>query len=83
MDGNNVGGDILLIDQVDLDLLDEQRLSLVKLRQRMKLSFEEDEEQALDGIINMLDEWSDDRAREEERHAIHPEGTHGRDQGDS
>ena len=63
MKGNNAGGDILIIDQVDLDMLDEQRKVLARLRRRLCLTLTKDEEEALDGVTNMLDVWSDERAR--------------------
>jgi len=53
----------LVIPNVDLKLLEQQRRSLIVLRGRLKPSFEEHEEQALDGIIEMLDYWSDERER--------------------
>ena len=53
----------LVIPNVNLKLLKQQRKSLIVLRERLKLSFEEHEEQALDGIIEMLDYWSDERER--------------------
>ena len=51
----------LVIPKVDLNLLEQQRQSLIVLRERLKLSFEEHEESALEGIIEMLDYWSDER----------------------
>jgi len=51
----------VVVQHVDLDLLEKQRQALIVLRERLKLSFEEHEEQALDGIIGMLDAWSDER----------------------
>jgi hypothetical protein len=69
MDGNNAGGDILIIDQVDLDLLEEQRLKLNEIIHRCDHEYlTPDQKAALVGVTNMLDEWSDERARKEEQH---------------
>ena len=47
---------ILMISNVDLRLLNKQRKELVELKMGERFV---DETPALDGIINMLDEWSD------------------------
>jgi hypothetical protein len=60
--------DTLLITGVDLDLLEEQRLIMgTYLCEPATIGQLTDEQwQALLGISNMLDEWSDERARKEE-----------------
>lgn len=51
----------LVIPYVNLDLLDQQRMTLEDLYSSMvECGFGTDEElAALDGVIGMLDEWSD------------------------
>jgi hypothetical protein len=54
----------LTIDRVDLDLLDGQRLTLAMAMFRQDdqygtLTLNKDEVDALSGIVNMLDHWSD------------------------
>lgn len=55
---------ILIIDNVDLPTLDEQRTYLVSLLESVGNGKAADpiHIHAVDGILNMLDAWSDDRA---------------------
>ena len=52
----------LVIDNVDLDQLEKQRLVLAELMYYATDDLEQNYINALDGILNMLDEWSDTRA---------------------
>ena len=57
----------LIIEDVDMGLLEEQRLSLGAATVRAGdegLHLTPDETFALTGIVNMLDAWSDERAGE-------------------
>ena len=53
--------DSLVIDNVDLDLLEKQRKMLYVLLDRLNIipGVTTQEIEALDGILNMLDSWSD------------------------
>lgn len=63
---------LLAIDNVDLELLDDQRKrlnsALVNAGDPLPMNLRLDASQvdALQGILAMLDEWSDQRAREQE-----------------
>lgn len=50
----------LKISNVDLELLEEQRLTLATITQNVALTKEQLD--AINGIQNMLDDWSDQRA---------------------
>lgn len=49
----------LVIKDVDLDLLEQQRISLG--RRMLGLTLTEADEENLQGLMNMLDDWSDKR----------------------
>ena len=49
----------LIIEKVDLELLEKQRLDLIKLSSRPDIKSD-----SLDGVLSMLDAWSDKRAEE-------------------
>lgn len=49
----------LVIKNVDLDLLEQQRISLG--RRMLGLTLTEADEENLQGLMNMLDDWSDKR----------------------
>jgi len=51
----------LVIENVDLDLLEKQRLILIDVVHNMKHNdfTTEEEDEALEGLLNMLDRWSD------------------------
>lgn len=51
----------LTIPNVDLKKLDKQRLMLAKIAHTKGQLLEPEELTALDGIVNMLDAWSDAR----------------------
>jgi len=58
--------DTLIINHVDLVLLEQQRHSLHSLYNTLCINLEPhliayDEFQALAGILNMLDDWSDEK----------------------
>ena len=55
--------DALIINNVDLDLLEQQRLMLSVVLDRLNITpgVTPDEIEALEGILNMLDSWSDNR----------------------
>ena len=57
----------LVIDNVDLDQLEKQRLVLAELMYYATDDLEQNYINALDGILNMLDEWSDTRASRKRR----------------
>jgi len=49
----------LVIEKVDLDLLEKQRKVLNKFLCTQSGVLTDDEVEALEGLANMLDEWSD------------------------
>lgn len=67
--------DTLIVDGINVELLEEQRLALVELmfeltdrRERSALNKKEIKGlDALQGVVNMLDDWSDKRHYENSR----------------
>ena len=55
---------ILHIENVDLDMLERQRIALRGLHSILE-EITEKQNDALEGILNMLDHWSDNRVGEE------------------
>lgn len=55
---NAPDSDTLIIHNVDLDMLESQRLELAKL---LATEMPESQREALEGIVSMLESWSDGR----------------------
>lgn len=51
----------LIIDNVDFDMLENQRLKLAEVVSTTP--FKAEYQEAMDGLLNMLDDWSDRRAK--------------------
>ena len=51
----------LTIEEVDLSLLEMQRVALASISPKARRHFKKRQIEALDGIQNMLDAWSDKR----------------------
>jgi len=68
---------VLRIDGIDLEMLEKQRLALVELLEKVYVGeFPPEEVRALEGVINMLDHWSDGVYRKEHpvtlKNPVHP-----------
>lgn len=52
---------LLMIEGVDLDMLERQRIALARTLVIVGSSINKQDVELLDGLLNMLDSWSDER----------------------